>query len=416
MYEDGTTSGGSDERIIKKISPARQLKLDARREDAIIWATPKRYPEFSPYMAISREITQKGLSINLKDAWFNMTPEEKVPLTTTHLKSQNAQYRVDLQAFNARIPLSPLVEIGNDSDSDDTSDSETNGMRSIGRHVVCQEKPGYGDCPDHPPSKQQLRNRRVAQLWNRYRRDHPEACGGAVTPVPEQPFRFLDMLPELRTAVYQLILLRPRALIQLEPDQSGPREIESGTDEDKGPVDVRIFVVCKQIYEEATTVFFGQNTFKIELIGEVYPNLPSPMFRTGFHPTNQDLISKLKKVELDLSPNRKCEWALKRVCKELADRASLVEMRINAHGSGDEGDDDKDREMDQILEIMTVVKGVGKVVFNDGTIVDVWDNVIPVRTLGTQAQRDRVSRIMTSSRCSTASVQTGQDQHRHGQD
>lgn len=323
-----------------------------------------------------------------------MTPEEKLPFVTL-LGLQLAQYRSELQDFNPESHCLRWWTRAIPMLAADTSDSETNGIRSFGRRVVCQEKGGYGDCPDHPPSYQQLLNRRVAQLWNRYRRDHPEACGGAVTPVPKQAFRFLDMLPELRTAVYRFCLKKSQALKQMEPDQSSPQGIECGTDEQLGPVDVRILVVCKQIHDEATTVFFSQNTFKIELEGEQFPNLPSPMFRTGYQPTNQDPISKLKKIELDLKPGRKCAWALEHVCKELANRASLQEVRLNAHDSEYE-DSNADKAMDEIFEILTVLKGVGKVVFSEGTTVDVWDNVHPARTLGTQVVRDRVSTILTA--------------------
>ncbi|KAL8644581.1 MAG: hypothetical protein Q9226_007692 [Calogaya cf. arnoldii] len=145
-------------------------------------------------------------------------------------------------------------------------------------------------------------------------------------------------------------------LLQFDPDQSEPESTEAGSDEEMGPVD-----------EEATTVFFGRNIFKIELIGLEYLTLPSPMFRTGFQPTNQLLITKLKRLEVDLSPNRRCDWALRLVCKELADRASLLELRINAHGSAIWGVK-VDEEMDEMFEILTIVRGVGSVVFNDPTM------------------------------------------------
>ena len=167
----------------------------------------------------------------------------------------------------------------------------------------------------------------------------------------------------------------------MEPDQS--REfIEGSTDEEIGPVDVRIFAVCKQVY--------GQNVFRIELVGPEYLNLPSPMFRTGFQPTNQDLISKPKKVELQLFSGRRYEWALKRVCKELADRAKLNEIRIDAHGSVGLGAD-ADKVMDDLFEILTDSRGVESVVFNDA-----WEHDTEVRILGTRAQKDRVTQIMTT--------------------
>lgn len=166
---------------------------------------------------------------------------------------------------------------------------------------------GYGECYEHRPSQGQRVHKRAAQLWNRYRQDHPEACGGAVTPIPKLPFRFLDLLKELRTEIHHLILRRSYTLVQMEPDQSRPQYTEERSDEEMGPIDVHIFVVCKQIYEEATTVFFGQNIIRTELIGPEFLTLPSPMFRTGFQPTDQHLISKLKRIELDIRPGRQCD-------------------------------------------------------------------------------------------------------------
>ncbi len=182
----------------------------------------------------------------------------------------HAQYRTELQAFNARIPLSPLVEIyspgGTDSDSDSHSTS-----REPQEPPLCRRRgmEGYGECEYHRPSEEQRMNRRKAQIWNRYRCDHPEACGGAIVPVPEQPFRFLHLLPELRTAIYRFILCRTRSLVQMEPDQSapGPRPRNPYLYDMKGPVDVRIFVVCKQVYEEATDVFFLEYPHLVASVG-----------------------------------------------------------------------------------------------------------------------------------------------------
>ncbi|KAL8848266.1 MAG: hypothetical protein Q9221_006704 [Calogaya cf. arnoldii] len=226
--------------------------------------------------------------------------------------------------------------------------------------------------------------------------DHPEACGGALTPIPKKPFRFLNLLPELRTEIYSLLLCRSQLLMQMEPDQSGPEHghyDEAGNDEQMGPVDVRLFVVCKQVYEEATTVFFGQNTFRIQLIGSEYLSLPSPMFRTDFQPTDQSLIAKLKRIDVVVRPGRKCDWALKLVCRELANRASLKEVKINIYPFVDRDTDDET--IDEMFEIFTTVRGVGNVVINDSTRYG--DNAeLPM--LGSQAQRDRVKRLMTTSR------------------
>ena len=127
-----------------------------------------------------------------------MTLDERWPFVS-QVDTMHAQYRTELQAFNVRIPLSPLVEIKSSGEP--------------GEPFLCQQMgTGYGECEYHHPSKEQLMNRRKAQICNRYSCDHPEACGGAVVPIPEQPFRFLHLLPELRTATYRFMLCRTRSL------------------------------------------------------------------------------------------------------------------------------------------------------------------------------------------------------------
>ncbi|KAL8951480.1 MAG: hypothetical protein Q9222_002534 [Ikaeria aurantiellina] len=287
----------------KSLSPARRSKLEARAKNAELWTASEKCPTTTPFIVFADDCQKKDPSIRPNSAWAEMTPDERLPFVSP-LDAHVTRYQAELQAFNARIPLSPLAHI----DSSDESDSDSDGHNTweYKHGLACRRKGGYGNCSEHPPSQDQRINRRAAQLWNRYRRDHPGACGGAIMPIPDQPFRFLDLLPELRRAVYRLILHRPNRLVQLEPDQSGPEHTEEGDDEEMGPIDVRIFVVCKQIYEEATDVFFGQNLIKVELVGAEYLNLPSPMFRTRFQPTNQDLINIVKRIELDLIIRRSC--------------------------------------------------------------------------------------------------------------
>ncbi|KAL8769233.1 MAG: hypothetical protein Q9209_004734 [Squamulea sp. 1 TL-2023] len=389
-----------------KPSPAEQLKLDARCKDAALWTAPRKYPGLTPFFAFAQEFRTKSTIsgpepsvldwVRINDVWAAMTPDERFPYLA-QLDAQLARYRTEMNAFNARIPLSPLVDIHSAVDSgSDSSDTYRDGSPP-----VCRLLGGYGHCADHAPSQQQRKNRRTAQLWNRYRRDHPEACGGAVVPVPDQHFPFLHLPPELRTAVYCLILQRSKVLTQMEPDQSGPSDLDGDSDELIEPVDVRIFVVCKQIYEEATTVFFSHNRIRIKLVGSEYSRLPSPMFRTGFQPTDQALIGKLKKIDMKLTTERTCEWALRRVCQELARRARLKEIKVTAHEFADLGSE-ADKALDGLLEILTAVRGLNSVILNEPAPNDPYTFIGGIgggprmRIPGTAAQRDRVKRIMTT--------------------
>ncbi|KAL8928039.1 MAG: hypothetical protein Q9172_001094 [Xanthocarpia lactea] len=377
--------------------PYPQDKLDALRRDAAIWSDPhlKAYDGWRPYHAFLEEVQTKHSSVTHDEAykvWKYMTPDERWPFSS-QADTMHAQYRTELQAFNARIPLSPLVEIDSPGEPDSDSDSRsTSGEPPEPPLCKWVEMEGYGECEYHRPSKEQRMNRRNAQNWNRYRCDHPEACGGAVVPIPEQPFRFLRLLPELRIAIYRFILCRTKPLVQMEPDQSapGPQPKFPWLAREKGPVDVRIFVVCKQVYEEATNVFFRHNIIKIQLIGDDdFLRLPSPMFRTGFQPTNQALISKLKRIELDITTGRQCVWALKRVCLELANRTRLKKVTINARRVV-LPDSDSDPAIDDAFDVLMTLRGVGSVTFTESSSSGI------LRDVGTQAQKERVARIMTT--------------------
>ena len=109
----------------------------------------------------------------------------------------------------------------------------------------------------------------AVQRWNRYRRDHPRACGGKLTPVPEEPFDLLGLPPEVRRLVFRFLFRDQLTqsdgiLVHMSDDNS------AGVDRDdfsKEPFDVRVFVVSKSIKQEAMEVFFVDNIFRIHVYG-----------------------------------------------------------------------------------------------------------------------------------------------------
>ncbi|KAL8644582.1 MAG: hypothetical protein Q9226_007693 [Calogaya cf. arnoldii] len=157
------TAHRSDE--VKKISPARQLRLDARRKDAAVWTAPKRYLKTTPFFAFVRDFHNNDslrTPAGPDNAWANMTPDERLPYVT-QLDPDNIRYRMELQAFNARIPLSPLVDIGPSStEPRSDSDSDSSGVDANGSPSACRELGGYGDCFEHRPGQGQRVNRRAA--------------------------------------------------------------------------------------------------------------------------------------------------------------------------------------------------------------------------------------------------------------
>ncbi|KAL9596806.1 MAG: hypothetical protein Q9219_005565 [cf. Caloplaca sp. 3 TL-2023] len=224
-------------------------------------------------------------------AWNELNPDEQLPYITRN-EAAFKQYDADIQAYNARIPLSPLVHF----------------------------PPTARESWFH---QSRLERMRGSQIWNRYRKDHPEACGGAITPVPDQPFRFLSLPPELRGMVYSLLLCRRNPIVQMETNHSATR---FHAPSDEGPIDLRILAVCKQLYEEAMRVFLGQNVMLIELGPK---NLP-PIFRAG---PQMELLKCLKRVKIELCIYQPAEvdrlsWLLDRVFDTLTERTQLTAVTI----------------------------------------------------------------------------------------
>ncbi|KAL8918456.1 MAG: hypothetical protein Q9208_007362 [Pyrenodesmia sp. 3 TL-2023] len=179
------------------------------------------------------------------DAYATTTPAERLHYAA-QIEEAIGRYKADIRAFNARIPLSPLEQYSPDRSYEEQYMDEDTNDEEIARRIG-------------------------AQIWNRYRRDHAEACGGAMTPVPQQPFRFLDLPSKLRTIIYGMILRVPGSVTQMEPDGSA--------NDEEGPIDTRIFAVNKQIHEEATEAFFRENVVAVSLHDDGFLGLPPPMFR-----------------------------------------------------------------------------------------------------------------------------------------
>lgn len=147
------------------------------------------------------------------------------------------------QAEDAKIPMSPSVYLSSEDPEEPSSDNPT-------------------DKEEHLMRK---KARIGAQCWARYRNDHTCACGGALLPVPEQPFQFLALPTEIRLEILQMLLSREKKVTQM------PAGIPT-TDYERVPVDTRIFAVSSIVKEEAEPVFYRFNTISIN------PRDPPPLF------------------------------------------------------------------------------------------------------------------------------------------
>lgn len=161
-------------------------------------------------------------------AWNGLSVDQR-----SHYAAQAKQNEVyntaKLAKFNSRIPLAPsVVEL---------------------QFTITMGQPNAIEVG--------FQTRRVdLQNWNRYRFDHPRACGGAVTPVPETPFPFMKLPVELRREIFVHVLhQRLGTVCQLRPDGSA--------DVLGGPIDVRVFAVSRAVFAEAVRVFYETNTFAL---------------------------------------------------------------------------------------------------------------------------------------------------------
>ena len=119
--------------------------------------------------------------------------------------------------------------------------------------------------------KWKLSRRKVGQTWRRYRQDHPRAFKYREA-VPAKPFRFFDLPFELRRIILSYQLKQRKPVLQIPPNFKG---------EDKGflPVDTRIFAVSKRVREEADTVFYAENIFRLNVCG--YEDWELPLWITS---------------------------------------------------------------------------------------------------------------------------------------
>jgi hypothetical protein len=293
-------------------------------------------------------------------SWYALTPREQAPYHA-RASEDTAQYIADLDAYNKAVPLSPSAH-STDVDSDLSDEGEF----------------------DHYDRYAEACRRVAVQKWNRYRRDHYKACGGALLPVPEQPFRFLDLPLELREKVYAMVVGREKELYQMPSDGSAA--------EKEGPVDVRIFAVSRQVFAESVRVFFNINILRVTISHDV----DLPIFMSGSTSVH------LKRVHLWISfdlieTKRWMEDVLKTVCTKLKKCICLRELRITAICQTSRVDEAKNREWDRMLELIAEIKPVDHVVFTDKESLWMRYLINDHSILGTPERATRVKQMMESN-------------------
>lgn len=270
------------------------------------------------------------------EAWSKVAPEER---------ARFAIEPPDYTQYNVQIPLSPSVtpEDGSEDSVDDEAMDCGHSLNDA-EHAV-----------DHS-------QRRAVQEWNRYRRDHPRACGGRPSTVPDQTFRFMDLPCELRRRVIGLLIGGRRRVAHMDANGSaGLSNLQRGV-----PVDVRLSAVSRAMKEEAMAVFFQDNILNIPIRLEgAFCSLPLCMRSSA----KTWPLECLKRVEVDIEVDDyygtdQLNPIVKTVCDVLSRCQQLSEVRVTPFCLRSNYSDMHDFRCEELLKIFEVVKNVSKVVFS----------------------------------------------------
>ena len=288
-------------------------------------------------------------------AWDGLSIDEQGHYAT--LAKQNQVYNTnELAKFNSRCPLSPSVE-------------DLTYVNTLANHNYVADVELYA-------------RRLYLQNWNRYRFDHPRACGGALTPVPETPFRFTDLPFELRREIFVYVLRRPNPVRQLRPDGSA--------DLRGGPIDVRIFAVSRAVFADAVRVFYEENTFALNPADRRYrthlPLFVSQSTRDQA-PRPTDSIKRMQ-VDLEVRPagstfslqiDGKPElW--EQLCAFLKNCKNLRKIEVTVWCKEFVYKDYRaiiDEKIDKLFEMLREIRSADEVVFSDATTIHQGIQFIP---------------------------------------
>ncbi len=222
-----------------------------------------RYPQNTSNDLRNQMILRRAQDCSM--VWQTMSPASRAPYQAQAVADEE-RYNNESDAYKNQILLSPAVHI---SDGQLESESE----------IGSADEDYFDVWRVREDQRVENKRRLLEQRWNRYRKDHYKACGGALNPVPAEPFNFLGLPLEIRNTIYGLALAKGGVM--------------QGSSHSKGPIDVRVFAVSRQVHAEAVEIFYRVNTFAVW----IQEPEPLPLFvakSTGMQvPRPTDLIRRI---------------------------------------------------------------------------------------------------------------------------
>lgn len=346
LNADEETRRHLDEESSRNLITKKEI---ARLRTAILdWKGPEQLPTSAETVFLAQfqrggkrpSFRKSRGPITIAAAWNELSFKEREGFTAKAKKNE-AHNIAHFAKFNTRCPLSLSVK---DISSTWPSLSE-------------KERKGWVET---------CQRRMELQHWKRYRCDHPRACGGRMIPVPETPFRMMDLPFELRREVFSLVLSQSFPVLQLPSD---------GSADVARLVDVRLFAVSRQVFAEAVKVFYEMNTFGITTLPSSYYK-DIPLFirqSTGNEPPRP--TNSIKRVYVHahwILTNRtepdKFFFLWKTFCDFLSTCKNLRKVEIIAwwiHYSHEATVGAMDLQTDKLSEILMDIRGIKQVVCSD---------------------------------------------------